>query len=119
MIKLVYDQAKLDAWSSACVLLEMVMGHSWFDSHWLETFREKYTELRQLSTTLNQDLQQRLRGFCDVLRQHTMTAIGSIQNTTIQVLLRMALEIQAAERANVHSMLSVCGPTEPAAPVRS
>lgn len=35
------DPKKLDVWSLACVLLEMMMGRGWFegDNSWLQAYR--------------------------------------------------------------------------------
>lgn len=57
------DHGKLDVWSIACVLLEMIMGCRWFNNEWLSPYSTYIKREKQLraepggSTRAFEDLQ--------------------------------------------------------------
>ena len=108
----VYHPNKLDVWSVACVLLEMVMGRMWFNTQWLETYR------------INRDVQpadladvQPFHMFLVHLGQQALYAAGNVRTAPVRTMLQMGLEVVPSQRVSAHELLAASteGPTVAAA----
>lgn len=86
LIKHVPDPTKLDVWSIACVLLELVMGPEWFGQNWLRAYRQ-YREATMMSSDkswladLPQKLESAMNSAMDVMQHNETrdTILGCLQ----------------------------------------
>ena len=109
MIGPVHDLRKLDTWSVACVLLEMVMGRSWFNTHWLSTYHNNRELLHRGAAPAAQGS---FYGFIGLLQQGATSAMSSAQTAPVRTILHRGLEVQPLRRPSAREMLAACNQTQ-------
>jgi len=98
MVKDVPDCTKLDTWSIGCVLLEVLFGHEWFSTNWLDHYRN-HRELRYRGTADREGVDF----FHGILSRETHKATRHVADLPRHIL-RSALVTNHAERASTSAL---------------
>ena len=97
MTNTVVDHTKLDVWSSACVLLELVMGSVWFEQEWLRIYREFRW---QGDPTTPANLERIVR-----LSERAVHARNSCQHPGVVEMLRGSMHVNPTARMSAQDAL--------------